>query len=120
MRLNGAKIVVEIGNTCPVNCWTMLSLLPGVFCASAIELEKPLAQIKKPLYAAATSHPKSMRMRFAISRASNPATTRPKPQFKKHAIEETTRVSETAPFVVRGTDASHSNARAIGLLFASA
>src|SRR5579872_1989794 len=107
IRLNPVKIVVPIGRLWPVNCCTMFSLLPGDACARAMELEMPLAQIKNPLYAAATSQPKSMRKRLAMARASKPATTKPNPQFSQHAIAETTNVSDTAPFGVRGRAASH-------------
>src|SRR5438552_8459730 len=120
MRLKAVKIVVLSGKTCPVTLCTMLSLLPGVACASAIELDKSLAQMMNPLYAAATSQPKSMRMRLAISRESSPATTSPNPQFSQHAHAETRKVSETAPFGDRGCAASQRSAREIGALLASA
>src|SRR6516162_6748329 len=79
---------------------------PGVAWASAIELENPLAQIIHPEYAPATSHPKSIRMRLAISRASNPATTKPQPQFTNEVIMTGTMVKTIARLGVVASPAS--------------
>src|SRR6185437_9640372 len=102
--------------TRPVIAWTILSLLPGVACARAIELDRPLAQTTKPAYADATSQPKSMRMRRAIVRASNPETTKPNPQFSQHATADVRNVSVTAPLGVAGIAANASRARVTGRL----
>ena len=79
-----------------------------------MELDGPLAQITNPAYADATSHPKSIRMRRATSRASSPATTSPKPQFSQHAIAETRNVTTTARRGVVANDATDRNAFAHG------
>src|ERR1700691_3961740 len=74
----------------------MFSADPRVACESAIEPERPSVEITKPLYAAATSQPKSIRTRFATSRASSAAVTSPRPQLSQDAIRLTNSVRETA------------------------
>ena len=98
----------------------MLSLLPAVACASAIELDGPLAQITNPAYAAATSQPKSIRMRRATSRASSPATTSPNPQLSQHAIAQGRTLRRPRAAAWSQAKRSHSSPRAPARLDANA
>src|ERR1700690_737717 len=97
--VNRAKIVSLKGIPCPVAFSTRLRAEPGVACESAIEPDNPSVETTNPVYAAATSQPKSTRTRLAISRANRAAVTNPKPQFSHEAHIATRTVSEMA---VRG------------------
>src|ERR1700678_4247541 len=87
----------------------MFSADPCVACESAIEPDNPSVEITKPLYAAATSQPKSILTRLAISLASNAAVTKPSPQFNQLANMPTSSVSEIAAPGVFASDASFAN-----------
>ena len=67
------------GSTWPVSFCTTFIALPGVDCASAMELDGPLAQTTQPENDAATSQAKSTRMRLATSRAQQGADHQPEP-----------------------------------------
>src|SRR5690349_13320441 len=110
-RLKPVNTVALNGSTSPVIFCTTFIALPGVDCASAIELEMPLAHTTHPEKPAATIHAKSTRMRFATSRASNALTTSPKPQLQNDATATSTKVSVAACTGVRATETSDLNTR---------
>src|SRR5258708_20078233 len=89
----------------------MLSADPCVACDSTIEPDNPSVEITNPLYAAATSQPKSIRTRLAASRASSAAVTRPRPQFNHDAIMPTKSVSDMADNGVVASEARFASPR---------
>src|SRR5215469_3529150 len=84
-----------------------------VACERAMEPEMPSVDTTNPLYAAATSHPKSISMRLAISLASSAEITSPRPQFNHDAVNETSNVRETADSGCCGIAASFLKPRSI-------